>query len=130
MEFKCEDHLRCTLKCALDISCLDLEIYVALLKKNPASIEEISAEVGKDKSTVYKSLQKLLEKGLIERDYRILRSGGYRYLYKPIPFNEFKEQILKAIEIWSDKLKESISEIEKMDKLRVQKALESVLLDR
>lgn len=127
MEFKCDEHLRCTLKCAFDLSCLDLEVYVVLLKKNPASIEEISELVGKDKSTVYKSLQRLLEKGLIERDYRILRSGGYRYLYKPIPFSEFKERILKAVEAWSKKLSESIAEIEKMDKQRVQKALELVL---
>lgn len=127
MEFKCEEHIRCTLKCALDLSCLDLEIYVTLLKKNPATIEEISELVGKDKSTVYKSLQKLLERGLIERDYRILRSGGYRYLYKPIPFNEFKEQMLRTVERWSRALMESISELEKMDKRGIQRALESVL---
>lgn len=127
MEFKCEEHIRCTLKCALDLSCLDLEIYVTLLKKNPATIEEISELVAKDKSTVYKSLQKLLERGLIERDYRILRSGGYRYLYKPIPFHEFKEQMLRAVERWSRTLMESISELEKMDKTTIQRALESVL---
>jgi len=127
MEFKCEEHIRCTLKCAFDLSCLDLEIYVTLLKKNPATIEEISELVGKDKSTVYKSLQKLLERGLIERDYRILRSGGYRYLYKPIPFNEFKEQMLRTVERWSRALMESISELEKMDKRGIQRALESVL---
>jgi len=127
MEFKCEEHIRCTLKCALDLSCLDLEIYVTLLKKNPATIEEISELVAKDKSTVYKSLQKLLERGLIERDYRILRSGGYRYLYKPIPFNEFKEQMLRTVERWSRALMESISELEKMDKRGIQRALESVL---
>ncbi|MCQ4153850.1 MAG: ArsR family transcriptional regulator, partial [Archaeoglobi archaeon] len=127
MEFKCDDHLRCTLKCALDLSCVDLEVYVALLKKNPSTIEEISELIGKDKSTVYKSLQKLLEKGLAERDYRILRGGGYRYLYKPVPFREFKEQMLRAVENWSRTLMESISELEKMDKARIQKALESVL---
>lgn len=109
------------------MSCVDLEVYVALLKKNPSTIEEISELIRKDKSTVYKSLQKLLEKGLAERDYRILRSGGYRYLYKPVPFREFKEQMLRAVENWSRTLMESISELEKMDKARIQKALESVL---
>jgi predicted transcriptional regulator len=127
MEFRCDDHLRCTLKCSLDLSCLDLEVYVALIKKNPATIEEVSELIGKDKSTVYKSLQKLLERGLVEREYRILRSGGYRYLYKPIPFHEFKEQMLKSLENWSKSLMEFISELEKMDKTRIQRALESVL---
>lgn len=123
MEFKCEDHLRCTLKCALDISCSDFEVYLALLNKNPATIEEISEQSGKDKSTVYKSLQRLLEKGLIERDYRILRSGGYRYLYKPIPFTEFKKLIIKSLEAWRKNLLETIEKLEQLDQNKIENAL-------
>lgn len=123
MEFKCEEHLRCTLKCALDISCLDFEVYLALLNKNPATIEEISDYVKRDKSTVYKSIQRLLERGLIERDYRILRSGGYRYLYKPIPFPEFKKIMIKSLETWGKKLMESLASIEKMEQSKIENAL-------
>lgn len=127
MEFKCEDHLRCILKCALDLNCSDFEIYLALLNKNPATIEEISEQSGKDKSTVYKSLQRLLEKGLIERDYRILRSGGYRYLYKPIPFSVFKQLMIRSIEKWQNNLIDSIQNIERIEEEKVKKALKSVL---
>lgn len=127
MGFECDENLRCTLKCALEISCLDMEVYIALLNKSPATIEEISELIRKDKSSVYKSLQKLMEKGLVERDYRILRSGGYRYLYKPIPFQEFKEIMMKSLESWSRKLMESIAKIEKMNKNEIKTALKSVL---
>ncbi len=127
MEFKCEDHLRCSLKCALDISCLDFEIYLTLLKRNPATIEEISEIVGKDKSTVYKSLQRLLEKGLIERDYRILRGGGYRYLYRPLPFQEFKKLMVRSLENWAKNLMDSLREIEEIDQTKMEKALRPTL---
>ncbi|MCS7119312.1 MAG: helix-turn-helix domain-containing protein [Archaeoglobaceae archaeon] len=116
MEIKCDDHLKCTLKCAFDISCFDMEVYITLLKKNPATVEEIAEILDKDKSTVYKSLQKLIEKSFVERDYRILRSGGYRYLYKPIPFEEFKKRMTKAIEIWAKSLLELIHSMEKLEK--------------
>lgn len=127
MEFECDEHLRCTLKCAFDVSCQDFEIYLTLMKKNPATIEEISELVGRDKSTVYKSLQKLLEKGLVERDYRILRSGGYRYLYKPVPFTEFKKMMIKAIETWSKKLMNFIADVEKMDQSKIKEVFTSTL---
>lgn len=98
-------------------------MYLALLNKNPATIEEISDYVKRDKSTVYKSIQRLLERGLIERDYRILRSGGYRYLYKPIPFPEFKKIIIKSLETWGKKLMESLASIEKMEQSKIENAL-------
>ncbi|MEM0215621.1 MAG: helix-turn-helix domain-containing protein [Archaeoglobaceae archaeon] len=126
MDFKCEDHLRCMLKCALDISCSDFEVYITLLNKNPATIEEISESLNRDKSTVYKSLQKLLEKGLIERDYRILRSGGYRYLYKPVPFQNFKEIMIRSLETWEKRLKDTITALEKMEQEKIEKALNLV----
>ncbi len=123
MEFKCDEHLRCTLKCAFDITCFDMEVYTSLLKKNPMAVEDLAEMLGKDKSTVYKSLQKLLEKGLVERDYRILRSGGYRYLYKPIPFEEFKRKMMKAIEGWAKALTEFIHSAENFEKDKVENLL-------
>lgn len=123
MEFKCDEHLKCTLKCAFDITCFDMEVYTTLLKKNPVAVEDLAEMLGKDKSTVYKSLQKLLEKGLVERDYRILRSGGYRYLYKPIPFEEFKLKMMKAIEGWAKALTEFIHSVEKFGKDKVENLL-------
>lgn len=120
MEFKCDEHLKCTLKCAFDITCFDMEVYIALLKKSPITVEDLAELLGKDKSTVYKSLQKLLEKGLVERDYRILRSGGYKYLYKPIPFEEFKLKMMKAIEGWAKSLTEFIHSAESFDKEKIE----------
>lgn len=123
MEFKCDEHLKCTLKCAFDITCFDMEVYTTLLKKSPATVEDLAELLGKDKSTVYKSLQKLLEKGLVERDYRILRSGGYRYLYKPIPFEEFKAKMMKAMEQWAKSLTEFIKVAESFEKEEVEKMI-------
>lgn len=120
MEIKCDEHLKCTLKCAFDITCFDVEVYSTLLKRGTATVEDIADTLHKDKSTVYKSLQKLLEKGLVERDYRILRSGGYRYLYKPVPFDEFKSKMVKAIENWAKSLTEFIHSIDKFEKERLE----------
>jgi len=116
MEVKCDEHIRCILKCAFDVSCFEMEVYLALLKKNPATVDELAEVLEKDKSTVYKSLQKLLEKGLVVRDYRILRSGGYKYLYRPVQFEDFKVKMMKAIEQWAKSLTEFLHSIESFEK--------------
>lgn len=123
MEFKCDEHLKCTLKCAFDVTCFDMEVYTALLKKSPMTVEDLSEMLGKDKSTVYKSLQRLFEKGLIERDYRILRSGGYRYLYKPVPFEDFRAKMMKALEQWARSLAEFLNSLEKLEQEKFEKTI-------
>lgn len=100
-----------------------MDVYAVLLKNNPASVEELAEILQKDRSTVYKSLQNLLEKGLVEREYRILRGGGYKYLYKPIPFEKFKEEILKNIKEWANKLIDALEEIEKLSKEEIEDLL-------
>uniref|UniRef100_A0A7J2TKS7 ArsR family transcriptional regulator n=1 Tax=Archaeoglobus fulgidus TaxID=2234 RepID=A0A7J2TKS7_ARCFL len=123
MQVKCDEHLKCTLKCAFNVSCLDMDVFVALMKKNPATVEELAEMLGKDKSTIYKSLKKLLELGLIERDYRIIRSGGYRYLYRPIPYEEFKVKMMKALEQWIGSLTDFLQSLEKIEKEKLESAL-------
>ncbi|MEM0351230.1 MAG: helix-turn-helix domain-containing protein [Archaeoglobaceae archaeon] len=120
MELKCSEHVKCILKCSFDISCFDMEVYVNLLKKNPTTVDDLADALNKDKSTVYKSLQKLLEKGLVERDYRILRSGGYKYLYKPINFEEFKKKIVEAVQVWMKDLAEFIQLVENLDREKIE----------
>ncbi|MEM1578386.1 MAG: helix-turn-helix domain-containing protein [Archaeoglobaceae archaeon] len=123
LESECEKHLKCTIKCAFDIGCFDMEVYSLLLKKNPLTVDELADALGKDKSTVYKSLQKLLEKGIVERDFRILKAGGYRYLYKPIPFSEFKQKMVKAVDFWTKSLFEYLQKLEKIEKEKLEELL-------
>lgn len=109
---KCESHLRCVIKCALDLNCFDMDVYSELLKRGQATVDELAETLKKDKSTVYKSLQNLLEKGIVTREYRILRSGGYKYIYKPVPFEKFKEVISRSINQWIKTLENFLSSLE------------------
>jgi len=96
----CSQHLRCILKCALDLSCLEMHVYLALIKYPGSDVEFLAEKLGRDSNTIYKALRNLMEKGLVKREYRILRSGGYKYIYKPIEFDEFKKIALEKLERW------------------------------
>jgi predicted transcriptional regulator len=100
-----------------------MEVYASLLKRPLVSVEELSEILQKDRSTVYKALQNLLDKGLVEREYRILRGGGYKYLYKPIPFEKFREEMIKNINEWARRLIDFLDEFEKMNKEEIVQML-------
>ncbi len=113
---RCEEHLRCTLKCAFDISCFEMDVYAELLKRGKASVDEIAEVLERDKSTVYKALQNLLEKGLVTREYKILRGGGYKYLYKPVSVEDLKREMSRAISRWVKELMDFLDSLEEMDR--------------
>jgi len=116
MEVSCSPNLKCVLKCALNISCLEMDIYLILLRNPGLDVETISKELEKDESTVYKALRNLMDRGLVRREYRILRSGGYKYLYYPADFEEFKKIAREAMEEWLKNFDTMIKDIEKVEK--------------
>ncbi len=68
MEATCSPDLKCVLKCALNISCLEMDVYLILLKNPGLDVETIARELEKDESTVYKALRNLMERGLVKRE--------------------------------------------------------------
>ena len=116
MEVSCSPNLKCVLKCALNISCLEMDIYLILLKNPGLDVETISKELEKDESTVYKALRNLMDRGLVRREYRILKGGGYKYLYYPRDFEEFKKIAREAMEEWFKNFDVMIRDIERVEK--------------
>ena len=85
-----------------------------MLDKSFADVDEISKTVGKDKTTVYRALQSSTEKGLVTKEYRILRGGGYKFIYRPIPVYNLKEIVMNGVELL---LNELVSKMKKVNGL-------------
>ena len=119
----CKPHFRCLLKCALNITCLEMEVYVTLLRNPNLCAGEIADKIKRDKSAVNKALQNLLKRGLVVREFRILKNGGYKYVYKPKPFENLKEMILESVERLVKDISKTLKEIEEMSNADYVKAL-------
>jgi predicted transcriptional regulator len=82
-----------------DLSSLDLEILLFLIRINPASstLEDLSKNVDKDKSTLSRSLQKLTNQRIVSKEIRALKGRGYYHVYASIDRDSFKIETQKRM---------------------------------
>ncbi len=60
------------------------------------TIKEISSRVNRDRTTVVRLVQSLIENGLINKESEILPTGGLRHLYSAIPQDLLKERLRES----------------------------------
>lgn len=81
-----------------DLSPLDLEILFLLMKNKTAmTLENIVEKVDRDKSTVFRSSQKLVTLGICVKETKTIKEGGYYHVYSAIDVKTFKMQTEKKV---------------------------------
>ncbi|AGK60864.1 putative transcriptional regulator [Archaeoglobus sulfaticallidus PM70-1] len=95
-------------KCVLKLTISELEVYLTLIENPGIGVDELSEIMRKDRSGIYRSLQTLLEKGLVKREYRILKHGGYKYIYTPLEIDTLKAILKEELERWFKRLNEVV----------------------
>jgi predicted transcriptional regulator len=83
-----------------DLSPLDLDILFILIRnKNnkPMTLDEVSEEVDRDRTTTFRSLQKLVTLGLCVKETKTLKEGGYFHVYSAVDMQTFKVETEKKV---------------------------------
>jgi len=81
-----------------DLSPLELELLFILIKnKTSMTLEELAKRVDRDKSTVFRSLQKLVGLGICSKETKTLKEGGYYHAYSSIDIESFKIETEKRV---------------------------------
>jgi len=104
----CEDMIRCV----FDLNDLDIQIYKKLKKKEEVRADLIAKEIGKDRSTVYRSLQKLTCCGICDKHTKKIEKGGYYHTYKCNDILKTKQNLEKCIDNWYKQMKQTLKKIE------------------
>jgi len=101
---QCEDAIRCI----FDLNDLDISVFKKLQGIGSARADEIADLIKKERSTVYRSLQKLTKCGICKKTRKTLREGGYFHIYEiqtPQSVRMYAEECLDA---WYKKLKTTL----------------------
>ena len=108
-----------------DLSPLDLEILFMLIsKKNdePMTLDQISKEADRDRSTTFRSLQKLVGLGLCIKDTKTIKEGGYYHVYSVVDMMTFKIETERRVR----DLQKSLERLLKKFETDMQQAISSM----
>lgn len=96
--------------CVFGIQDHETRTYLALHDRPGSTVEELADALERDRSNVNRSLSTLLDAGLVERERRLLDSGGFVYQYTAVPLPDAKELLHDALDAWSETVHDAIDE--------------------
>ncbi|MCL9815975.1 helix-turn-helix domain-containing protein [Natronocalculus amylovorans] len=96
------------LSCVFGIQDHESRTYLVLCDYPGSTVAELADVLDRDRSNVNRSLTTLLNKGLVERERRLLDPGGYVYQYTAVPLPEAKEMLHTALDEWVDSVHNKI----------------------
>jgi predicted transcriptional regulator len=98
------------LSCVFGIQRHESRTYLTLLDHPGSTVAELADVLDRDRSNINRSLTTLMEKGLAERERRLLDSGGYIYQYTATELPEAKAMLHDALEEWVERVHRSIDD--------------------
>jgi predicted transcriptional regulator len=96
------------LRCSFGLSNAEFLVMKTLLSRGEKSVEELSTLLGKDRTTVQRTMKPLLAKGLVRRRQYNLESGGYQYGYTPQDREAIKRRIQEHFDHFTRTVNEEI----------------------
>lgn len=113
------DHLNNDMQCEGLLECfhglteLDKDVFRALVDApDPVTVDEIADIVDRERSTAYRSVQRLLHAGFIQKDQVNYDHGGYYHVYRPSDPSEIADNMQRLLNDWYAKMGQLIQEFE------------------
>ena len=111
------EYLRADMECEGLLECFhgltDLDRYcfkVVIESEAPLTIDEIADEVGRERSTVYRSLQRLRQAGFVQKEQVNYEQGGYYHVFHPTDPDVVADEMQRMLNDWYAKMGQLIGE--------------------
>ena len=79
------------LSCLYGLNEIDYKIFYTLNDKEDKSLDQIASEVKRNRTTVYKNLQKLASLGLVKKEMKCIEKGGQYLVFRSLEIPELKK---------------------------------------
>ena len=83
-----------------DLSPPELDILFMLISREneqPMTLDEVAKEMDRDRSTTFRSLQKLVSLGLVVKETKTIKDGGYFHVYSAVDRETFKKETERKV---------------------------------
>ncbi|WP_256406530.1 helix-turn-helix domain-containing protein (plasmid) [Haloplanus ruber] len=101
------------LECFHDLKEIDKDIFQLLQDhQEPLTVDEIAEQIDRERSTAYRSVQRLLQAGFIQKEQVNYEQGGYYHVYHPRDAEEITNEMQRTLNDWYAKMGQLIGEFE------------------
>ena len=101
------------LECIHGLKQLDKECFRAMVESDePLTIDEVAERVDRERSTAYRSIQRLLQSGFIQKEQINYDQGGYYHVYFPTDPDQIASDMQRMLNDWYAKMGQLIQEFE------------------
>jgi predicted transcriptional regulator len=105
--FNCDD----AVKCIFNLNELDIRVYNELKKRGNMRANELAQYLHRERSTIYRSLQKLTKCGICIKKTKTLEKGGYYHSYSCSETKNIKKSANQCLERWYHLVKNTLSRL-------------------
>ncbi len=101
------------LECIHGLKQLDKACFRILVEsERPLTIDDIADGVDRERSTAYRSIQRLLQSGFIQQEQINYDEGGYYHVYSPTDPKTIANDMQRKLNDWYAKMGQLIQEFE------------------
>ena len=110
-----QQDMRCEslLECFHGLKQLDKEVFKTLVATGePLTVDEIADAVDRERSTAYRTVQRLLQAGFIQKEQVNYDQGGYYHVYEPTDPSKIASDMQRRLNDWYAKMGQLIQAFE------------------
>ena len=101
------------LECFHGLKQLDRDCFEVLVNEaEPLTVDEIADAVDRERSTAYRSVQRLLKTGLLQKEQVNYEQGGYYHVYSPTDPTKITNDMQRMLNDWYAMMGQLIQEFE------------------
>ncbi|WP_284014835.1 helix-turn-helix domain-containing protein [Halobaculum litoreum] len=101
------------LECFHGLKQLDKDCFAVLVEaEEPLTIDDVAEAVDRERSTAYRSVQRLLKSGFIQKEQINYDQGGYYHVYRPTDPAQIADDMQRMLNDWYAKMGQLIGEFE------------------
>jgi len=100
------------LKCLFGLGEFEMTVYKSLCKVGTSRTEDLVPYLHKDKSTIYRALQKLVLASIVVKETETLKRGGHFHRYTAVPPEEIRTKIKTCTDEWFESVKAAIEKFD------------------
>lgn len=102
------------LECFHNLKEIDREAFQLLNETDePLTVDDIADEIDRERSTAYRSVQRLMQAGFIQKEQVNYEQGGYYHVYLPRDAEEISREMQRMLNDWYAKMGQLIGEFDK-----------------